>query len=445
MILNTDSYKVAHWRMYPEDTVAIHSYLEAREGAEDNEIVFFGLQSILNGYGFYEIPYQFEIDFAEALCKSHFGDGAYFNRKGWDDVRKLGYLPLRIRAVPEGSVTAPGTVLVTVENTVPGFGWLVNYVETVLSHVWYPSTVATRSRALKAFFAEQLRETVGSTDGVHFMLHDFGCRGVSSIESAAIGGAAHLVNFWGTDTLPALTLLWADYEADLDTTGFSVAASEHSVMTQLGPDGEADVVAHLLDTFPTGILSVVADSYDVYNFVENIVGKQFRDRIAARDGKFVVRPDSDTPRHPNPADQVVWILQSLDSSFGHAVTEKGFKILNHVGVLWGDGIGPDGICEIVLAARDAGYAASNLVFGMGGGLLQKVNRDTERFAFKASARQTPDGVWHPVQKNPLDKSKASKAGRFDDDPTLQVVFENGKSVNSTNFTAIRERAEAGLL
>lgn len=459
LILATDSYKLGHWNQYPQDTEGVYSYFESRPGATFPYTVFFGLQSILKRYLTGRVTYE-DLSAAFELSQAHFGR-KLFNYHGWEHIidKHDGLLPLRIKAVPEGAVVPTGNVLMTVENTCPKCFWLTNAVESLLTHVWYPSTVATLSRTTKEMYASYLDRTADSQDGIQFMLHDFGYRGASSHESAAIGGAAHLVNFVGTDTLPAMLLAMEDYQADLSTLAFSVPATEHSVMTAKGREGEYEVVDQLLDNNPEGILSVVADSYDIYEFVKQ-VGSTFKDRILARDGVFVVRPDSITQLHPHPEDLVEWILKQLYADFGGELNAKGFWVLNpKVRVLWGDGIDQAGIDKILGRITLAGFSAENLVFGMGGGLLQKVNRDTQRFAFKASAIKR-GGEWHDVQKQPLDTSKSSKKGRLklvcttpsqnawttiSEDAgwgkdRLQTVFEDGKLVNETTFDEVRERA-----
>lgn len=453
--LATDSYKLTHWKMLPKGTEYVYSYLEAREGAEHPTTLFFGLQPLLEKISGVVVTREM-IEEAQELSLAHFGTDI-LHIEGWNHILEKhgGRIPLEIKAVPEGMQIPVGNVLMTVQNTDPEVPWLTNYVESLLMHVWYPSTVATRSSHVRKLISGYLKATTGSDDGVDFMLHDFGYRGASSHETAAIGGAAHLVSFKGTDTLPAMLFARDHYGASLDDLAFSVPASEHSVMTPLGPEGEEETVESLLTLFPTGILSVVADSFDYYGFVKNIVGEKFKDRIMEREGAFVVRPDSVTHEHTTPAELVVWTLQSLWEAFGGSVTPQGYKVLDpHVRVLWGDGIDIYGIENILEAARTAGFAASNLVFGMGGGLLQKVNRDTQRFAFKSSA-QCRDGLWHDVQKKPLDITKTSKRGRlslieFDgtyktvSDPTipgiLKTVFLNGEMLGNESFSEIRERS-----
>lgn len=439
IILKTDSYKLAHWKMYQDKLENVFSYFEMREGAKYREAVFFGLQAIIMKHLDGCRVDNHMIADAKFIVDLHMGPGV-FNEEGWKYIVKEhnGRLPIRICAVPEGSVNPVSTVLMTIEATDPKCAWLVNYLETIISQVWYTSTVATLSREVKRKYSSYMTETLGNTDGIDFMLHDFGERGVSSMESAELGGMAHLVNFMGTDTVPALLAAKNFYRANIAALGFSVPATEHSVMTSLGVSGEWKIVGQLIEEFPTGILSVVGDSYDIYNFVSNIMGVDYKDAILARDGKFVVRPDSNTPTHPEPRDQMVWIYNELWEIFGGTYSDTGYKILNEkVGVLWGDGIDSNGITNILDALFHAGFATTN-VSGMGGGLLQKVNRDTQRCAIKCSA-QLRDGVWYDIQKNPLDQSKKSKTGRFED-LDLPVVFENGKLVKHYTFDEVRQNA-----
>lgn len=461
LILATDSYKLNHWAQYPKGTERVYSYFETRKGATYPDTVFFGLQYLLKRYLVGSVVNYPQLEEAATLARAHFGKAGVFNYHGWSHLIKdhNGELPLRIKAVPEGTPVPTGNVMMTVENTCDQCFWLTNAVESLLTHVWYPSTVATLSRHTIERIGNKLDETAGSRDGLPFMLHDFGYRGASSHETAAIGGAAHLVNSLGTDTLPGMLTAMKYYDAKLDDLAFSVPATEHSVMTAQGKEGEMDIVDQLLDEYPEGILSVVADSYDIYDFV-NALGGRFKDRILARDGVFVVRPDSVTFDHPTPEDLVAWISWRLWKDFGGTDNAKGFKVLNpKVRILWGDGIDPKGIGNILATASANRFSAENYVFGMGGGLLQKVNRDTQRFAFKCSA-QRRDGRWHDVYK--VTPSKNSKRGRLalvegkDGLETVQVsdgvhgrkvddllvpVFENGKILNEITFDQVRANAK----
>lgn len=463
IILATDSYKLNHWMQYPEGTETVYSYFESRAGAEYPATVFFGLQYLLKNYMIGKVLERRDIEVAANLAAVHFGNPDLFNREGWEYIlnERGGKLPLRIKAVPEGTVVPTGNVLMTVENTDPKCFWLTNAMESLLTHVWAPSTVATISYyTLKMIEEYVIRTTDEDFDlsGVKFQLHDFGYRGASSHESAAIAGAGHLVNGRGTDTLPAMMLLADYYNADEGEIAYSVPATEHSVMTALGRDGEMDIVDNLLCDYPTGILSVVGDSYDIYHFAHEM-GSTFKRDIMARNGKFVLRPDSG-----DPVETILKLSGILFHDFGGTHNAKGYKVFDpHVGLLWGDGLEPTMIREILDATTAAGYCASNYVFGMGGGLLQKINRDQQRFAFKASA-QKRDGVWHDIFKDPLDSSKVSKRGRLrlehnkrgwftlrmtgdgngkadDDANLLKTVFEDGELVRQYGLSEVRENVD----
>ena len=236
---------------------------------------------------------------------------------------------------------------------------------------------------------------------------------------------------------------------------YSVAASQHSVMTSGGAQAEHEIARHIIASHPNQIVSLVADSYDYYAFVDAMIAAH--DLVTRNGVRLVIRPDSITPQHRDPESVVVWTLNRLHEKLGSTTNSKGFRVVPY-GVLWGDGIDAGGIARIVAAATRAGYAVSNLVFGMGGGLLQKdINRDTYRFAIKCSARDIGTG-WEDVQKRPLDESKRSKAGRFSlvrladgryatessgsVNDLLEPVFENGVLLKQDTFDAIRSRAEA---
>lgn len=455
VILSTDSYKLCHWDMYPEGSEFVYSYFEARKGAKYDYTTFFGLQHILEGLAGTAVT-QADLDEASALADVHLGPGL-FNRAGWQHIIDAhgGRLPLEIRAVPEGSRIPINNVMMTVVNTDPECYWLTNFVESYLVHVWYPSTVATISNEVKRDLSSYLNIQGSDPEMINFMLHDFGYRGATTDEAAAIGGAAHLINFMGTDTLPAMELAIKTYDADINSLAFSVPASEHSVMTAQGRDGEYNVLDQLITNYPNGILSVVADSYDIYAFVNEVVAR--KDQILGRGGRFVVRPDSITAKHDTPESLTLWIVEALWAGFGGTTTSTGFRVLHdQVRVLWGDGIDPKGIRTIANHLHQNDFAVENMVFGMGGGLLQRCDRDTQRFAFKSSA-QYRDGAWHDVQKDPLDSSKASKGGRLKlvhpvggpyhtvriEDPgddLLELVFLNGDIVRHQTFAEIRANA-----
>lgn len=465
--MTTDSYKLgSHWNMLPEKTEYIHSYFESRIGAKYPYTMFFGLQPILSTL--YKSINKDWIYYTEEYCKNHFGNDHSFNKNGWLYIldKLNGKLPLSIRAIPEGTKVPTGNVLMTVENTDPNCAWLPGYFETLLSKVWYTSTVATISSYVKDRLKYWMEKSCDSLDGLEFKLHDFGARSATCEEQAGLGGIAHLINFRGTDTTRAIPIAQKHYHAYLETLGFSVPATEHSVTCAYGIDGEEKFINNLLDKYPNGILSIVGDTYDIYNFVDRILPK-FKDRILSRNGKVVVRPDSITDRHKTPEEQVVYLLSSLSTTFGSSKNNKGYHDLNpKVGVLWGDGLSVQKIDDICQECTMSGFSINPLVFGMGTGLIQNVNRDTQRFAFKASAICI-DGIWKPIRKNPLDKTKSSKAGllklvkdgdqyltvsslEYGDkfnffhthaDNELKEVFHNGFITKMYNFDQVRLNAD----
>jgi nicotinamide phosphoribosyltransferase len=419
----TDSYKLTHHNQYPAGTEKVYSYFEARPGAEFDKTTFFGLQMLIKENLLGAVVTKEGVDKAEKLAARHFGNADLFKRERWDYIvdELGGKLPIEIRAVAEGTVVPVNNVMMTVVNTDPKCSWLTNHLETLLTHVWSASTVATLSRTTKELYKRFLNYSCDEGEnfaGLPFMLHDFGMRGVSSMQSAGFEGAGHLLNFLGTDTVIAMEYVDYFYNGE---TGFSIPATEHSVMTSRGPEGEGDVIGDLLDNHPTGLLSIVSDSYDIYNCVLNIYGGRFKEQILARDGKLVVRPDSGDPLIVVPR-----LLEILADKFGYTTNKKGYKVLNpKIGLIWGDGIDIKGIEAVLEMVIGIGFSAENLVFGMGGGLLQKINRDTQRFAFKCSA-QYRGGEWKEIFKDPLDKSKASKRGR------LKLVAD-GKTVKTVKL------------
>lgn len=423
ILLLTDSYKVSHHKQYPPKTQSVYSYFESR-GGEFSETVFFGLQYYLDEYLAGPVVTREKIDAAAELFALHFPGGSFFHRTGWQHILDAhgGHLPVRIKAAPEGSVIPTGNVLMTIENTDPDCYWLTNYLETLLVQVWYPCTVATQSRAMKQIIAAYLRET-GTPAGLPYKLHDFGFRGVSSVETAALGGAAHLVNFQGTDNLAGLIHAREHYGAAMP--GVSIPAAEHSTLTSWGREHEADAYRNLLRQFPTGLVAVVSDSYDLMHACRNIWGSELKAEVLARNGTLVVRPDSG-----DPPTIVVKVLELLGMAFGFDTNAQGYRVLEpHVRIIQGDGIDREMLGKILAAMREARWSVDNIAFGSGGGLLQKLNRDTSRYAFKCSS-VTVDGQERDVYKQPAtDRRKSSKRGR------LKLIHQDG------NYATVRDTSE----
>lgn len=451
IVLLTDSYKVGHYPQYPKGTTNIYSYFESRGGMFP-ETVFFGLQYFLEQYLSTPVTKEM-VDEAAEFYKEHFGTDKLFNRAGWDYIveKHNGKLPIRIKAVAEGTVVKTSNVLMTVENTDPECFWLTNYLETLLSQVWYPTTVATLSREMKKLIARYLDKT-GDPNLINFKLHDFGFRGVSSVESAGLGGAAHLVNFMGTDTVAGLVLAKKHYKAGM--AGFSIPASEHSTITSWGgQSGEKEAMKNMIlqyGDYP--IYACVSDSYDIYRACREYWGKDLKELVENAKGTLVVRPDSGIPHVV-----VVNCLDILGEKFGYTINNKGYKVLNpKVRLIQGDGIDYEETRKILQKMEESGWSADNVAFGMGGGLLQKLNRDTQKFAFKCSSAVVK-GHLRDVYKNPItDSGKNSKRGRLSlinkdgelttvdgSDHTndqLTTVYENGEIKRRYTFSEIRERA-----
>lgn len=465
LILDTDSYKIGgHWNMYPGTEGYINSYFECRSGAKFDESVFFGLQFLLKQLEGVVVTPR-DVDEAAEYCRYHFGNDDAFNFYGWMYIATNcgGKLPIEIQAVPEGTVVGKSNVLLQIRNTDPKCRWLVGYLETMLSRIWYPITVATKSREVKKIiknFWNLTSDQGPDAFGINFCLHDFGGRSVTSYDAGGIGGTAHLVNFMGTDTVQALRFAKDFYNADLSKLAFSVPASEHSIMTINMREGEEGIFQDLIAKYPTGILSIVSDSYNIYEFTSTVAERN-KEAILARDGKLVFRPDSG-----DPVAVTLAVLENLWKVFGGTTNEKGYRVLNpKVGCLWGDGIDTDGIENILLNMQWNGFSAENIVFGMGSALTQKLNRDTMACAFKACAKMFDDDAdWVDVFKDPVGASdnssftKKSKRGvlaliedpggtgyrteRLDKLPhgarnLLQPVFRNGVILKEYNFEEVR--------
>lgn len=458
-INRADSYKASHYLQYPPGATRISSYIEPRGGSFD-EIVFFGLQAFLKDKLMAPLT-KGDVTYNAELFRDH---GVPYNKDGWMEVvnRFGGYIPLTISALPEGTVHGVGIPQVQiVNNGGESMKWMTSYQETqTLRGVWYTSTVASLSRRAKQFINVALEQSADDPAAeLPFKLHDFGARGASSSETAALGGMAHLVNFMGTDTVEGVIAARLFYGEPM--AGFSIPATEHSTMTSWGRDGEAQAYANMLEHNPEGLVAIVSDSYDIYNAVSNIYGDQLKSRIESRDGKgtLVVRPDSG-----NPTTMAVDVTKRLMDAFGSVENTKGFKVLpDYLRVIQGDGMDIESIPKLLQNMLDSGLSTSNIAMGMGGGLLQKVDRDTCKYAMKANAIEI-DGDWQDVYKDPItDQGKKSKRGRqavikdetgfracrVENIPTgahgaarnyLRPVYENGELLVDDNLATIRERA-----
>jgi nicotinamide phosphoribosyltransferase len=453
LILLTDSYKVSHHKQYPPGTSKIVSYFESR-GGKHSEICFFGLQYFIKKYLVGSvITYEMIVEASE-LYALHFGNSNLFNCEGWKYIvdHHDGKLPILIKSLPEGTVLPYKNALFTMENTDPKCFWLTNFLETLLVQVWYPMTVATNSREQKKVIHQFLQET-GDPSGIDFKLHDFGCRGVSSMETAGIGAAAHLTQFLGTDTVPGLQVARKYYQADC--AGFSIPASEHSTITSWGKDKELDAYRNMLQQYPTGLVACVSDSYNLWEAASELWGKQLKDLVMKREGTLVIRPDSGDPPTVD-----LKLLNLLGDAFGYTTNSKGYKVLDHhVRIIQGDGIDYEMIINILTRLKDNGWSADNIAFGSGGGLLQKMDRDTQKCAFKCCLAII-NGKEVEVYKDPItDPGKKSKKGYlsvhcqnnqwqtksdgnhdFSND-LLRPVFKNGELLIDEKWEDIKNRSK----
>lgn len=422
VMVDADSYKFGHCGMLPDNTNKVYSYLESRKGATFPETVWYGLK-----YYVRELEATMEYSdtdaekFAELVCQH----GLDMDAGKWIVMKKNfnGRLPIIIRAAKEGMVIPVSNCLLDIKN-IGGeeYAWLTNYLETTLQRIWYTSTVATLSFNIKKVLKKYWEDTCDSLDGLEFYLHDFGSRACTCRQQAKLGGSAHLLNFRGTDTFIAIPFINNLYGYN-DFPGYSVYATEHCIMCAEGEGGEFNVAQRLIRKYTKNILALVIDSFDWNRFTTKYA-TLLKDDILARDGKVVFRPDSG-----DPCDVTLKVVQNLASVFGYTINKKGYKVLNpKVGVLWGDGIDIVGVESILQTLRFNGWAACNVAFGMGGHLLQRVHRDTQRFAFKSSYQER-NNIGYDIFKRPLDVSKASKKGQLE---LLQSIdnFRVFKTINA---------------
>ncbi|MEM8976116.1 MAG: nicotinate phosphoribosyltransferase [Pseudomonadota bacterium] len=461
-IFDTDSYKYSHYLQNPPNTLHVSSYIEARPGGRFDHLVLFGLQGFLKRYLMQPIT-QAMIDQAEPYIRAH---GLPFNREGFERIvtKHGGHWPVEIEALPEGSIVPVGVPVAQVVNTDDQLPWIGSFLETALLRaIWYPTTVATLSWHAKQIIRSGLERTCDDPEPVlPFRLHDFGARGATSREASQIGGAAHLVNFQGTDTVEGM--VWANAFYDAGLPGFSIPAAEHSTMTAWGERRERDAYRNMVEQFggDGALFAVVSDSYDLDNAVNNIWGSELKQNVQANGGTLVVRPDSG-----DPVAVPIRVLQSLEASYGVRTNAKGYKVLaDCVRVIQGDGMDLETIARLVDAVAEAGFSLENIAFGMGGGLLQKVNRDTLRWAQKANAisvrysSSSDEPIWEGINKVvATDPSKSSKRGRqsvvVENDEMIAVrrdqvgrrqdllrpVFRDGALVSEVTFAEVRERAD----
>lgn len=496
-MFNTDGYKLDHRRQYPEGTEYVYSNWTARGSRvkEIEKVTFVGLQYAIKKRlmedfeEFFAAPVDEVCDEYQQMLDDYLGP----NDIGTDHIRalhNLGYIPLEFKALPEGTQVPLRVPMLTVENTHPDFFWLTNYFETILSaELWMPMTSATTASRIRGLLNEWAVKTTGTTEGVGFQGHDFSMRGMSGLDAAVSSAIGHLVAFTGTETVPVLAAIKEYYPM----TGFlagTVPATEHSVMCAGGNDLERETYERLLALYPNGILSVVSDTWDYWKVLTNLL-PSIKDKIMARDGKLVVRPDSGDPAdiicgtvRGEDADQHITELmtpqqkgsiQILWDTFGGTVNEQGYKVLDsHIGLIYGDAMNFGRIKDICERLEAKGFASTNVVFGIGSFNYQYQTRDTFGFAMKAT-NVTIDGEEKAIFKDPKTDSglKKSLKGRVMvtvndvDNPTslaavdevsdevreqaadagyndlLQTVWKDGQFVKEYSFDEVR--ANTGLV
>lgn len=431
ILYDTDSYKVSMQPQYAPDVDTIQSYGGPRKGGES---LFIGLQDILYSTFRENIYTNVALTRAKSIWKMH---GEPFPMDSFIAASKICDVgvPLRIWSVDEGTVLQEGEPAYVVEN-VGGRDTrvFVPWAETSLLRVWYPSSVATTSWQIRSLIKEYLEKS-GDVSSLAFKLHDFGSRGASSPESAAIGGMAHLATgAMGTDTGIALIRAMDSYDADLP--GFSIPAAEHSTITSWGKDREVDAYRNMIKQFgkPGAVVAVVSDSYNIYSAVENMWCGELKDEVIASGATIVIRPDSGDPLIVLPE-----LVRMVAASYGFTINDKGYRVLNNIRFIWGDGINKLTIRSILRQMVDMlGYSADNFAFGMGGALLQKVDRDTYGWAQKACAVSNGH-EWRDVFKDPVtDPGKVSRKGNQRTE-NMKLRYDCGTMYNIDSFSKIQQR------
>ncbi len=479
LIICSDAYKYSHPKFYGTEMTKMISYMESR-GGKFAETVFYGLQIFLKQYLEGIAITKEEVDEAYELLGTKlgvFGRDDVFDRTKFDYIvdKYDGKLPVSIKAVPEGTIVNTKNVLFTIESLDPECAWLTNFLESLLLQVWYPITVATLSREVRKIVMNAFEDCTSYDDNLinflsDYVLNDFGFRGVSSVQSAKIGGSAHLVNFRGSDTVIASKLIRDIYNTDI-IYGQSIPATEHSIMTLKGEEGELELMERVLRLYPTGLVACVSDSFNIFKACSEKWGTRLRDLILSRPSEpgnqLVIRPDSG-----HVINTLKEIFNILFDKFGYTVNDKGYKVLPpQIRVIQGDGVNLESIKEIYAMLKAEKISPENLALGMGGKLLQAdINRDTNNFATKACFAIV-DGEERNVVKSPTEMDadgnitksfKKSKQGRVklvkNEDGTyrtvtsmdadfdtvkdeLQEIFRMGDILIDQKYEDIRERAK----
>jgi len=476
-----DFYKISHREQYPEKTELVYATWTPRMSRIENvdSVVAFGFQSFIKKYlidffneNFFNRYTADVINEYVRVIKHTLGvenpDYSHIL-----ELHKLRYLPIKIQAVKEGTKIPIRVPMLTIHNTNPKFYWLTNYLETLMSaEMWMPTTSATIANEYRKLLDEFAIDTVGNTEFVPFQGHDFSMRGMASLESAMASGAGHLLSFVGTDTIPAIIYHEKYYNANIEKelVGTSIPATEHSVMCAYGRDEFASYKRIIEDIYPSGMVSIVSDTWDLWKVLSDVIAP-LKEEILARDGKVVIRPDSGDPvdivcGDPNgkTESERKGVVEILWDIFGGTTSENGYKELDsHIGCIYGDAITIDRCRRICERLRSKGFASTNMVYGIGSFTYQYNTRDTFGFALK-STLCVIDGVEHQIYKDPKTDSGMKKSQRgavavhtdennkvvFIDhlsldasesvvDNMLEPIFENGKLLRDESLAEIRER------
>lgn len=473
-----DGYKTGHIFQYPEETKLVNSNFTPRASRIKgiNKVIFFGLQYLISEYLIKEFNDNFfKVDKYKAITDYRDILDAYLGKdvvsvKHMAALHDLQYLPIEIKALPEGSQVPLRVPMLTVENTLDKFFWVTNMIETILSCIlWGPCTSATIAHRYKQLFVKYAKETGSPVEFTPFQGHDFSMRGMYGLEAAKMSGAGHLISFLGTDCIPAIKFIEKYYECK-DLIGASVPATEHSVMCMGGENTEKETFERLFKIYPTGVISVVSDTWDFWKVVTKTLVK-LRDKIMTRDGKLVIRPDSGDPvkiiagdKDANTSHERLGLIATLWNIFGGTVNKRGYKELDpHIGAIYGDSITYERAEQILDKLKDQYFASNNIVFGIGSYTYQYNTRDTFGFAMKATAGKIGDnhieifkdpktddgekksakGYLKVVQENGeyVLKDQQSYSSLNDADNCLKSVFKNGQLLKHILFDEIRKNCQ----
>lgn len=484
-ILYTDFYKTDHRRQYPTGTTKVYSNLTARISRMPgvDAIIVFGIQYFLRDFldrrfnqSFFAAPKSEVIGEYQRRMDAALGKGA-ITTTHLEALHDLGYLPLHIKALPEGTVCPLKVPMLTITNTHPDFAWLPNFLETILSNVlWHPTTSATIAYQYRKLLTQYAAETSDMPDFVKWQGHDFSMRGQTSFESSLVSAGAHMLSFTGTDTVPGIDWLenFYDSDAEKEFIGGSVPATEHSVMCLGGQETEFDTYKRLItEVYPAGIVSIVSDTWNYWDVLDKTI-RDLRDTILARNGKVVIRPDSGDPETILCGDKAAapgspafkGTMQMLWEIFGGTINSKGYRQLDpHIGVIYGDSITLERCRSICARLKEQGFASTNMVYGIGSYTYQYVTRDTFGFAMKATYGIV-NGQPKEIFKDPFTDGGVKKSAkgllRVDSTPDgglvlrecvtpeeecggeLKTVFLNGNLVNETTLDQVRSRVESTL-